>query len=130
MLTPPSTVHTQHIKVAALKLKAIDFDSIFLADISPLLLGFLSELNKLGIPRKPVFSNYCAQMPDVLAAEMDNSDGVMYSYPNVPQTEDALGYFLNLAGQILARAVSASSESSVSNLSGPHHSDLLISATE
>ena len=96
----------QHMKVAALKLKSIDFDSIFLADMSPLLLGLLSELKKLGIPQKPVFTNYGAQMPDVLAAGRDNSEGVMYSYPNVPDTEDALGYFPNLAAQILARAVS------------------------
>jgi branched-chain amino acid transport system substrate-binding protein len=96
----------QHMKAAALKLKSIDFDSIFLADISPLLLGFLPELRKLGIAQKPVFTNYGAQLPDVLAAGRDKSDGVMYSYPNVPDTEDALGYFPNLAAQILAIAVS------------------------
>jgi hypothetical protein len=94
------------MKAAALKLKSIDFDSIFLADISPLLLGFLPELRKLGIAQKPAFTNYGAQLPDVLAAGRDKSDGVMYSYPNVPDTEDALGYFPNLAAQILAIAVS------------------------
>lgn len=35
---------SQYMKDAALKLKTIDFDSIFLADISPLFYGFLTEL--------------------------------------------------------------------------------------
>jgi len=95
----------QYMKAAALKLKATSFDSIFLADISPLLLGLLSELKKLGVAKRPVFANQGAQLPDVIAAEGENSHGVMYAYPNVPDSDGAGGYFPKLAAKLMSQAV-------------------------
>lgn len=95
----------QYMRAAAIKLKTIDFDSLFIPDISPLLSGFLTEIKRLGISARPVFANYGAQLPDVLTAEKDNAEGIMYAYPNVPDTEDAYEYFPKLAATVLAQAV-------------------------
>jgi len=95
----------QHAKSAALQLKKRKFDSLFFADISPFFLGMLTELSKLGIGAVPVFSNYGTQMPDISVAEGSNANGIYYSYPDVPDNEDALGYFPNLAAQLLANTV-------------------------
>lgn len=96
----------QYMKSAALKLRTVEFDSIFIPDASPLLLGFLSELKKIGLSAKPAFSVYSAQMPDVLLSEKDNAEGLLYSYPDVPDSQEALGYFPTLAAKLLGDAVS------------------------
>jgi hypothetical protein len=95
----------QYMKSAALKLKAVEFDSIFIPDASPLLLGFLSELRKIGLPARSTFAAYSAQMPDVLVSEKENAEGLLYSYPDVPNSLDALGYFPMVAAKLLADAV-------------------------
>ena len=95
----------QYMKAAALKLKKTDFDSIFIPDASPLILGLLTELKKLEIPRRPAFSVYAAQMKDVLDSEKENAEGLLYSYPDVPAGEDAFGYFPRIAAKILAEKV-------------------------
>ncbi len=96
----------QQMKSIALKLKGINFDSLFIPDAGPLLLGFLSEMKKIGIPRRATFSVYAAQMPDVLTAEKDAVEGLLYSYPEVPGGEDAFAYFPALAASTMAKAVS------------------------
>ncbi len=95
----------QYMKSAALKLKTVEFDSIFIPDASPLLLGFLTELRKMGLTARPTFSVYSAQMPDVLVSEKENAEGLLYSYPDVPNSLDALGYFPTVAAKLLADTV-------------------------
>lgn len=95
----------QYMKAAALALKGVDFDALFIPDASPFLLGFLTELKKLGVGRRPAFSVYAAQMPDVLASEKENAEGLLYSYPDVPEDADAFSYFPKLAAELLARTV-------------------------
>jgi len=95
----------QFMKSAALKLRTVDFDSIFLADISPMLLGFLTELKKAGLSTKPTFTSYGAQNLDVITAEGKNADGVLYSYPDISEDENAFGYFPNLAAKVLSSVV-------------------------
>lgn len=104
------TVHfpgfdVQHAKSAALQLKKLKFDSLFFADISPFFLGMLTELSKLGIRSVPTFSNYGTQMPDIIEAEGKHANGIFYSYPDVSDSEDAFGYFPNLAAELLGNTV-------------------------
>lgn len=100
-----STFDVQNMKAAALKLKNVDFDSIFIPDAAPLLLGFLSEMNKMGIPPRPTFSVYAAQMPDVLVSEKANAESLIYSYPDVPDNVEAFGYFPSVAAKLMADTV-------------------------
>jgi ABC-type branched-subunit amino acid transport system substrate-binding protein len=95
----------QFMKAAALALKKVDFDVLFIPDAAPLLLGFLSELKKVGVARRPAFSVYAAQMPDVITSEKENAEGLFYSYPEVPEGSDAFSYFPRLAAELLGNVV-------------------------
>jgi hypothetical protein len=88
-----------------LQLKKLKFDSLFFADISPFFLGMLTELSKLGISSVPTFSNYGTQMPDIIEAEGKHANGIFYSYPDLSDSEDAFGYFPNLAAELLGNTV-------------------------
>lgn len=44
-------------------------------------------------------------MPDVITAEGENADGLLYSYPDLPEGVEALGYFPQLAAERLSEAV-------------------------
>lgn len=92
-----------HVKAAAIKLKTLEFDSIFIPDATPMLMGFLTELNKVGVGVPPVFSVYSVQMDDVLKIEGKNVEGLVYSYPNV--SGDAISYFPKKGAEILFEAV-------------------------
>jgi ABC-type branched-subunit amino acid transport system substrate-binding protein len=94
-----------YMKAAAVKLKNTDFDSVFIPDAAPLLLGFLTELKKLGVAHKPAFSVYAAQMPDVLASEKESAEGLLYSYPDILDSADAFGYFPQIAAKLLSDLV-------------------------
>lgn len=100
-----SAFDSQYMKSAALKLKGLDFDSIFVPDAAPFLLGFLTEMKKIGVPERPTFSVYSAQMPDVLTSEKQNAEGLLYSYPDIADAEDAFGVFPTIAAQLLAEKV-------------------------
>ncbi len=95
----------QYMKSAALKLKHIKFDSLFIPDASPFIMGFRTELKKLGVSVRPTFSVYSTQMSDVLVGERENAEGILYSYPETAAGEDAFGYFPKLAAEILSSEV-------------------------
>ena len=95
---------TTYVRNAALKAKHGGYDVIYVPDATPFLLGFLTELRKIGAPPIPVYSVYSAQMADVLAAEGPHAEGLRYSYP-ADAGEDALYYFPRLAAQMLFAAI-------------------------
>jgi len=97
-LHPPG-FDTNGMKDAALKLKNLDFDSILVPDASPMMLGFFSELKKIGVAPRPAFSVYAAQLPELIEVEGRNVDGLFYSYPDVPESVDGIGYFATVAAQ-------------------------------
>ncbi len=100
-----SAFDVQNMKAAALNFVNMEFDSIFIPDAAPLLLGFMTEMKKVGVSSRPTFSVYAAQMPDVLISEKANIEGLIYSYPDVPDTVDAFGYFPTVAATLLADTV-------------------------
>jgi hypothetical protein len=44
-------------------------------------------------------------MPDIIKAEGKHADGIFYSYPDVPDSEDAFGYFPSQAAELLGNTV-------------------------
>lgn len=97
----------QYIKTALLKLKGMEFDALFVPDAAPFLLGLRTEMRRVGLASKPTFSIYSVQMPDVITAEAKNADGLLYSYPKLPEGVEALSYFPLLAAERLSDAVLA-----------------------
>lgn len=84
-------------------LKNIDHDGVFIPDVSPFLLGLRRQMELAFIPARPMYSIYSAQSEDLLVAEGQAADGLIYSYPYIER--DALEYFPYLAAQMVNSAV-------------------------
>ena len=98
------------VRAAALQLKNLDFDVIYLPDASPLLAGFPKELDRIGVKR-PMYAVYSAQLPEVISVNGRLVEGLLYSYPDVGDT-DAVQYFPRLAAQIFfANAITCGGDS-------------------
>ena len=87
------------VRAAALRLKNLDFDAIYFPDVAPLLAGFPKELDRLGLSR-PMYAVYSAQLPEVIGVNGQSVESLLYSYPDVGDT-DAIQYFPRVAAQIL-----------------------------
>ena len=94
------------LKDILLKLKAIDFDALYIPIVEPFFLGILSEGAKLGINLKQVFSVFSFEMPDVLASEGKRADGVIYSFPETTNGLPAAEYFAGVATSLFKEASS------------------------
>ena len=91
------------IKTAALRIKALGPDAVYVPDASPFFGGLLTELRKVGVDSIKVFSVYSAQSNDLLAAEGSSAEGLVYSYPDIADA-DAVSWFARLSGRIIADA--------------------------
>jgi ABC-type branched-subunit amino acid transport system substrate-binding protein len=81
------------VKSLVLKLKSLQFDALYVPIVEPFFLGLLSEAAKIGARPKNVFSVFSFELPEVLAAEGTNAEGVIYSYPEMPSSRPAAEYF-------------------------------------
>ena len=95
-----SSMDPEAIRSIALRLKALKVDGVYVPDVSPFLMGFLTDLAKIGVKGIPVVSIYSAQLKDLLTVERANANGLMYSYPVIGD-KDAVSYFPRRTGEIL-----------------------------
>lgn len=89
------------LKSLILKMRGLDFDAVYVPLVETFLLGFMTEMKKAGYHDKKAFGIYSVQLPELLEAEGKNSEGVIYSYPDIPTTENAAVYFAKLAAEML-----------------------------
>jgi ABC-type branched-subunit amino acid transport system substrate-binding protein len=92
------------VKSLVLKLKSLHFDAIYIPIVEPFFLGVLSEAAKIGARPKNVFSVFSFELPEVLAAEGVNAEGVIYSYPEIPSNTPAAEYFAGVGTKLLLEA--------------------------
>jgi len=95
------------LKTAVLRFKKGGVDTVYSPDVEPLLLGLMAEMAKVGFSPKYVFSVYSAQMQEVLDANKEHTNGLLYSYPAIDAKEDAIVHFPRLATEMLGGAVAA-----------------------
>jgi hypothetical protein len=95
------------LRTVLLKLKRLDYDAIYVPHVEPLLLGFLREMEKMGLAERQVFSIYSAQMPEVIEINGKRSEGLLYSYPDIPLDANAISYFPKLGAEMLISAINA-----------------------
>lgn len=86
------------------KLRSLNVDGIYAPDVSPFLLGLRKELAKSGLSQIPVVSIFSAQTNDVLTSEGANANGLMYSYPQVDDTNAGV-YFARQGSDILFSSI-------------------------
>lgn len=102
-----NSLDINYLKDAALKIKKLAPDAVYVPDVSPFLLGLLSQFKKTGIKNTPVYSVYSAQMKEVLEVESPNAEGLFYSYPDISNDNEAISYFPQLAADMLFSALRA-----------------------
>jgi len=88
------------VKSLVLKLKSLHFDAIYIPIVEPFFLGVLSEAAKIGARPKNIFSVFSFELPEVLAAEGVNAEGVIYSYPEIPSNAPAAEYFAGVGAKL------------------------------
>jgi ABC-type branched-subunit amino acid transport system substrate-binding protein len=91
----------EQMKSLIVKIREQDFDGIYVPLVETFLLGFMTEMNRAGLRGKKVFGIYSVQLPALIEAEGSNIEGVLYSYPDIPTTQNAAEYFATLATQML-----------------------------
>jgi len=91
-----------HIVNLTPRIRALDFDSIFIPDAAPFLLGTLTQLRRANV-RQQAFSVYSAEMPEVLEIEGASAEGLIYSYPDIDG--NAISYFPKLGTEIFIDAI-------------------------
>ena len=69
----------------------------------------MTEMKKLGISDKKVFSVYSVQMPEVLEAEGKNAEGLFYSYPRLTEATEAISFFPERGARIFSNIIVACS---------------------
>ena len=94
---------SRYIKDAALRIKKLSPEVIFLPDVTPLLLGIRSELSKIGEGKIPVYSVYSAEMQDVLDVEGKNAENIIYSYPKI-NGKNAISFFPKIGTEMIIQA--------------------------
>lgn len=95
------------LRTVLLKLKRLDYDALYVPHVEPLLLGFLREMEKMGLAERQVFSIYSAQMLEVIEINGKRSEGLLYSYPDIPLDANAISYFPKLGAEMLISAINA-----------------------
>ncbi len=99
-----SGTDTAQLKNLVLQLKTLKFDALYIPIVEPFFLGVLSEMAKVHTLPKHIFSVFSFELPDVLAAEGANAEGVIYSYPDIQTSEPAASYFASMGTSILEAA--------------------------
>jgi ABC-type branched-subunit amino acid transport system substrate-binding protein len=95
--------NVDQIKSAVLKLKSLNFDSVYVPDAAPFLSGLMTEAAKIhALDGKRILSVFSLQMDDILKREGLHAEGVLYSYPALADDQDAIGYFGVLAMDMMA----------------------------
>lgn len=89
------------IRAAALQLRGLDFDVIYFPDALPLLQGLPKELERAGVKRRPMYAVYSAQLPEVIKVNAQSIEGLLYSYPDIPDETDAIEFFPKVAAELL-----------------------------
>lgn len=89
------------VKQLVLKLKSLQFDALYIPIVEPFFLGVLTEAAKIGARPKHVFSVFSFQLPEVMAIEGKNAEGVIYSYPDIPTDTPAAEYFAKIGTRLL-----------------------------
>jgi hypothetical protein len=93
------------VKSLVLKLKSLKFDALYIPIMEPFLLGVLTQAAKIGAKPPNVFSVFSFELPEVLAMEGVNAEGVIYSYPDIPSDQPAAEYFAGTGAQLFMDAV-------------------------
>lgn len=92
------------VKSLVLKLKSLQYDALYIPIVEPFFLGVLSEVAKVGARPKHIFSVFSFELPEVLATEGANAEGVIYSYPEIPSNVPAAEYFAGVGATFLLDA--------------------------
>ena len=61
----------------------------------------MTEMNRVGIKDKRIFGIYSVELPALIDAEGASTEGIIYSYPDIPTSDNAATYFARLAAQML-----------------------------
>ena len=93
------------LKSLVLRMKSLNFDAVYVPLVETFLLGFMTEMNRAGVVGKQIFGIYSVQLTALVESEGRHVDGVIYSYPDLPTSEDAAVYFARIATEMLAREV-------------------------
>ena len=91
------------LKSAALRIRKLNPDALYVPDAFPLLGGFTKELRAIGLGGKPVYSVYSAQSEDVMKT-VGSDGGLVYSFPDIGE-EEAIRTFPRNAARLLVAAI-------------------------
>jgi len=97
-----TSMDPSHIVNLTPRIRTLDFDSVFIPDASPFLMGTLTQLRRANV-KQQAFSVYSAEMPEVLEIEGENAEGLIYSYPDIDG--NAISYFPQLGTEIFIEAI-------------------------
>jgi ABC-type branched-subunit amino acid transport system substrate-binding protein len=97
-------VDIDQVKHLLLKLKTLQYDALYIPIVEPFFLGVLTHATNLKVRPKNVFSVFSFQLPEVLAAEGKNAEGVIYSYPVIPAETSAGEYFARTGTRLFVNA--------------------------
>jgi ABC-type branched-subunit amino acid transport system substrate-binding protein len=87
----------------ATKIKQLAPDTLYIPDAFPLMHGLIKNLGAVGARGLRLMSVYSAQSADVLEVVGSGGEGLIYSYPDIP--DEALHHFPRLAAQVLSHAL-------------------------
>lgn len=104
-----STADMATIKAIVLQVRKMNLDALYLPDAFPLMQGFVKEIRSQGMQSLRIFSVYSAQSEDVLNALGKDGEGLIYSYPDIGDS-NALEHFPLMAADILDKVISTCGE--------------------
>lgn len=91
------------LRAIATRIKRLSPDTVYMPDASPLMHGLIKQLDSVGLRGLRLMSVYSAQSDDVLSVVGSGGEGLIYSYPDIP--EEALHHYPRLAARVVADAV-------------------------
>lgn len=91
------------LRSAALRIKQLGADTVYMPDASPLMHGITRQLATLRLTQLRKFSVYSAESPEVASALGADGEGLILSYPKAPAAAEV--YFSELAGRVLGAAL-------------------------
>jgi branched-chain amino acid transport system substrate-binding protein len=98
-----STADGSALRSIATRIKQLAPDTLYIPDAFPLMHGFIKHLNSVGVSAPRLMSVYSAQSDDVLKAVGASGEGLIYSYPDIP--DEALHHYPRMAAQVLDQAL-------------------------
>jgi ABC-type branched-subunit amino acid transport system substrate-binding protein len=91
------------LRSAALKIKQLGADTVYIPDAFPLMHGITRQLATLRLTQLRKISVYSAESPEVARAVGADGEGLLLSYPRTPA--DVEVYFSELTGRVLGAAI-------------------------